>query len=99
MSGKDPRKVVSRRDAERIIAGAVATASFAKVSRASASPVAATPNIVFIACERRYASTERELRERMEELRRELGDADPPGPAPTSLPCGDGVNTGYGPPA
>lgn len=52
-----------------------------------------------LAGDRRHAATERMLRERMEELRRELGDMDPPGPASMSLPCGDGVNTGYGPPA
>ncbi|MEO7647976.1 MAG: sulfatase/phosphatase domain-containing protein [Gemmatimonadaceae bacterium] len=50
-----------------------------------------------LAGQRRYAATERALRKRMEELRYELGDADPPGPAPVSLPCGNGVNTGYGP--
>ncbi len=51
-----------------------------------------------LAGERRYAGTVRELRERMAQLRRELGDADPPGPVPVSLPCGNGVNTGYRPP-
>lgn len=51
-----------------------------------------------LAGQRRYSATERKLRERMRALRYELGDADPPGPAPVSLPCGNGVNTGYGPP-
>lgn len=39
-----------------------------------------------------------QLRRRLNELRAELGDVDPPGPAPQALPCGNGVNTGYGPP-
>jgi arylsulfatase A-like enzyme len=51
-----------------------------------------------LAGQRRYASVQRELRDRMVQLRRELGDVDPPGPAPVSLPCGNGVNTGYAPP-
>jgi arylsulfatase A-like enzyme len=38
------------------------------------------------------------LRRRLAELRNELGDVDPPGAAPQALPCGNGVNTGYGPP-
>jgi hypothetical protein len=29
----------------------------------------------------------RQLRERMEALRRELGDVDPPGPPPVAAPC------------
>jgi arylsulfatase A-like enzyme len=44
------------------------------------------------------ADTVARLRDRLAELRRELGDADPPGPQPVALPCGNGVNTGYGPP-
>ena len=51
-----------------------------------------------LAGRREHASTMRELRAKMEELRNELGDADLPGPAPVAAPCGDGVNTGYGPP-
>ena len=46
----------------------------------------------------RYRSTVARLGARLLELRRELGDVDPPGPAPHSLACGNGVNTGYGPP-
>ena len=38
------------------------------------------------------------VRARMELLRTEVGDDDPPGPAPVAAPCGNGVNTGYGPP-
>ncbi|MGH7548310.1 MAG: sulfatase/phosphatase domain-containing protein [Gemmatimonadales bacterium] len=38
------------------------------------------------------------LKRRLEELRRELGDVDPPGPPPVAAPCGGDVNTGYGPP-
>ncbi|MFN2431226.1 MAG: sulfatase [Gemmatimonadota bacterium] len=52
-----------------------------------------------LAGRRRYADEMRSLQRRLEELRRELGDEDPPGPAPVAAPCGEGVNTGYGPPA
>jgi arylsulfatase A-like enzyme len=45
-----------------------------------------------------YAEVRNRLRDRMEELRGQLGDVDPPGPPPVAAPCGDGVNTGYGPP-
>jgi arylsulfatase A-like enzyme len=45
-----------------------------------------------------HAAVVERLRQHMEALRAELGDADPPGPAPDALPCGNGVNTGYGPP-
>lgn len=51
-----------------------------------------------LAGERRFRDVRRDLAARMEALRRELGDVDPPGPAPPAEPCGDGVNTGYGPP-
>jgi len=51
-----------------------------------------------VAGEPRHRATLAALRARLAELRRELGDADPPGPAPVSAPCGNGVNTGYGPP-
>ena len=51
-----------------------------------------------LAYERRHAALRRRLAGRMEELRRELGDVDPPGPPPVAEPCGQGVNTGYGPP-
>ena len=51
-----------------------------------------------LAYDRRHASVRRSLTLRMAELRRALGDTDPPGPQPVALPCGDGVNTGYGPP-
>jgi arylsulfatase A-like enzyme len=51
-----------------------------------------------LAGKREHARTIRELRARMETLREELGDHDPPGPAPVAAPCGNGVNTGYGPP-
>jgi arylsulfatase A-like enzyme len=45
-----------------------------------------------------HASRRRSLELRMNQLRAELGDVDPPGPPPVALPCGNGVNTGYGPP-
>ena len=51
-----------------------------------------------LAGRREHARTMRELRARMEVLRTEVGDADPPGAAPVAAPCGNGVNTGYGPP-
>jgi arylsulfatase A-like enzyme len=51
-----------------------------------------------LAYEGRYHDLRRRLATRMEDLRRELGDVDPPGPPPEAEPCGDGVNTGYGPP-
>lgn len=51
-----------------------------------------------LAGRRDHASRVRELRERMSALRRELGDTDPPGPAAVAAPCGNGVNTQYGPP-
>jgi arylsulfatase A-like enzyme len=51
-----------------------------------------------LAYEGRYHDLRRQLAVRIEELRRQLGDVDPPGPPPIAEPCGDGVNTGYGPP-
>lgn len=51
-----------------------------------------------LAGRRDHARIVRELRARMETLRDELGDEDPPGPASVAAPCGNGVNTGYGPP-
>jgi arylsulfatase A-like enzyme len=38
-----------------------------------------------------HAATLASLRARLETLRRELGDVDPPGPPPVAGPCGDGV--------
>ena len=35
----------------------------------------------------KHAGTVRELRDRMQRLRRELGDSDPPGPPPVAAPC------------
>ena len=54
---------------------------------------------VNLAYRREHAATMATLRTRLDALRRELGDADPPGPPPVAEPCGNGVNTGYGPPA
>ena len=54
--------------------------------------------MVNLAGRREHARTERALRARLAELRAEIGDIDPPGPAPAAAPCGNGVNTGYGPP-
>ncbi|HZO20355.1 MAG TPA: sulfatase [Gemmatimonadaceae bacterium] len=51
-----------------------------------------------LAGRREHARTIRELRARLESLRDEVDDEDPPGPRPVAAPCGDGVNTGYGPP-
>lgn len=51
-----------------------------------------------LAGRREHRETERMLRERLASLRRELGDSDPPGPPPVAAPCGNGVNTQYGPP-
>jgi arylsulfatase A-like enzyme len=45
-----------------------------------------------------HAGRQTELIAALAALRREINDVDPPGPAPEALPCGDGVNTGYGPP-
>ena len=51
-----------------------------------------------LAYDRSHRDRREELASRMEELRRRIGDVDPAGPAPAAEPCGDGVNTGYGPP-
>jgi arylsulfatase A-like enzyme len=51
-----------------------------------------------LARQRDYGRTVRDLRRRLDALRGEVGDEDPPGPAPVAAPCGKGVNTGYGPP-
>jgi arylsulfatase A-like enzyme len=51
-----------------------------------------------LAGDRRHAAVLREMRARLEAVRREVGDVDPPGPPPVAAPCGNGVNTGYGPP-
>ena len=51
-----------------------------------------------LAGRREHARTVRELRARMAMLRAEVNDDDPPGAAPVAAPCGNGVNTGYGPP-
>lgn len=51
-----------------------------------------------LAGRREQTRTLRELRARLETLRAEVGDIDPPGPAAVAAPCGNGVNTGYGPP-
>jgi arylsulfatase A-like enzyme len=45
-----------------------------------------------------HGPTVARLKERLAALRRDLGDEDSPGPHPVALPCGNGVNTGYGPP-
>jgi arylsulfatase A-like enzyme len=37
-----------------------------------------------------YAATMAQLRKRLEELRRDVGDSDPPGPPPVALPCVQG---------
>jgi arylsulfatase A-like enzyme len=60
-----------------------------------ANDPAETTNVVE---HREHAAVVERLRVRLAALRSELGDTDPPGPAPDALPCGDGVNTGYGPP-
>ncbi|HEU5162296.1 MAG TPA: sulfatase [Thermoanaerobaculia bacterium] len=39
---------------------------------------------------RKYAAVERQLRARLAEVRKELGDSDPPGPAPVAPPCAGG---------
>ncbi|MFN2420409.1 MAG: sulfatase [Gemmatimonadota bacterium] len=44
-----------------------------------------------------HADTVASLRARMEDLRRELGDMDPPGPRPVAPGCKDGVSTGFPP--
>jgi arylsulfatase A-like enzyme len=51
-----------------------------------------------LAARREHARTLETLRARMSNLRKELDDEDVPGPAPIAAPCGNGVNTGYGPP-
>ncbi len=51
-----------------------------------------------LAASPRHADIVRTLTARLDALRRETGDTDPPGPAPRAAPCGNGVNTGYGPP-
>ena len=51
-----------------------------------------------LAGRRDHAAVLTTLRKRLAELRRELGDIDPPGPSRLAAPCGKGVNTGYGPP-
>jgi arylsulfatase A-like enzyme len=51
-----------------------------------------------LAGRREHRAVIERLKRRLQELRREFGDVDPPGPPPVAAPCGDGVNTGYGPP-
>jgi hypothetical protein len=51
-----------------------------------------------LAGRREHARTVRDLRAHMARLRTEVDDDDPPGAAPVAAPCGNGVNTGYGPP-
>ena len=48
-----------------------------------------------LAGDRRHAKTRAMLASRMAELRRELGDVDPPGPPPVAPLCRDGHMTGY----
>jgi arylsulfatase A-like enzyme len=48
-----------------------------------------------LAGSRAHTSTMNALRARMAELRRELGDVDPPGPPPVAPGCRDGHSTGY----
>jgi arylsulfatase A-like enzyme len=48
-----------------------------------------------LAGSRAHAEVMTSLRARMEALRRELGDTDPPGPAPVAATCKDGAFTGY----
>jgi arylsulfatase A-like enzyme len=45
-----------------------------------------------------HADTVARLAQQLAVLRAETGDTDAPGDAPAALPCGNGVNTGYGPP-
>jgi len=60
----------------------------------------ADPNeTVNLAGRRSHARTVATLRAKMAELRKEVGDHDRPAPPPVSAPCGNGVNTGYGPPS
>jgi len=47
----------------------------------------------------RHARILREMRARLQQLRRESGDTDPIGPPPVAKPCGNGVNTFYTPPS
>ncbi len=48
-----------------------------------------------LAGDARFASVMSTLRARLGELRRELGDSDPPGPAPRAQTCRDGQATGW----
>jgi arylsulfatase A-like enzyme len=48
-----------------------------------------------LAGESRFAEVETSLRSRLAELRRELGDSDPPGPPPRAQTCHDGHATGW----
>ena len=48
-----------------------------------------------LASSARHAPTLREMRARLQQLRRESGDSDPGGPVPVAKPCGNGVNTFY----
>ncbi len=48
-----------------------------------------------LATRKEYRPVVAQLRRRMEELRRETGDTDPPGPRKVAAPCGNGVNTFY----
>ncbi|MFN2397647.1 MAG: sulfatase [Gemmatimonadaceae bacterium] len=54
--------------------------------------------MINLAGRRGHARVVRSLRARLAQLRTELGDSDPPGPTSVAAPCGQGVNTGYGPP-
>jgi len=54
--------------------------------------------ITNLAGQRAHARTLAELKTRLADCRRAIGDVAAPGPAVQALPCGNGVNTGYGPP-
>ncbi len=48
-----------------------------------------------LAARKEYRPVVAQLRRRLEELRRETGDIDQPGPRKVAAPCGNGVNTFY----
>jgi arylsulfatase A-like enzyme len=51
-----------------------------------------------LALRNEQAEIREEMKQRLAECRRAIGDVDPPASNVVAMPCGNGVNTGYGPP-
>lgn len=99
------RTSVSRRHALRVLGGEVAGMPFIgglRGQRAPANPhqydLETDPHEAKnLANDPRHTARKAALKTRMAELRRELGDVDPPGPPPVAPRCHDGQLTGYPP--